>query len=52
VLLIEHNTEVIRSSDWVIDLGPEGGAGGGQIVATGTPADLIKSQKGATAKYL
>lgn len=52
VLLIEHNTEVIRSSDWVIDLGPDGGAAGGQIVASGTPAELIKSKKGATAKYL
>jgi excinuclease ABC subunit A len=52
VILIEHNTEVIRSSDWIIDLGPEGGALGGQVVAQGTPAELIKSQKGATAKYL
>jgi excinuclease ABC subunit A len=52
VLLIEHNTEVIRSSDWIIDLGPEGGMGGGEIVAVGTPSDLLKSKKGATAKYL
>jgi excinuclease ABC subunit A len=52
VLIIEHNTEVIRSSDWVIDLGPEGGLGGGEIVAEGMPMELIKSGKGATAKYL
>lgn len=52
VILIEHNTEVIRSSDWIIDMGPEGGEGGGQVVAEGTPAELIKSKKGATAKYL
>ena len=52
VILIEHNTEVIRSSDWIIDLGPEGGALGGQVVAEGTPAELIKTRKGATAKYL
>jgi excinuclease ABC subunit A len=52
IILIEHNTEVIRSSDWIIDLGPEGGMGGGEIVATGTPYELVKSKKGATAKYL
>jgi excinuclease ABC subunit A len=52
IILIEHNTEVIRSSDWIIDLGPEGGAGGGVVVAEGTPAELVKSKKGATAKYL
>lgn len=52
VLLIEHNTEVIRSSDWVIDLGPEGGLGGGEVVAFGMPVELLKSRKGATAKYL
>ncbi len=52
VILIEHNTEVIRSSDWIIDLGPEGGEGGGQVVAEGMPVELLKTKKGATAKYL
>ncbi len=52
VLVIEHNVEMIRSSDWVIDLGPEGGESGGEIVDFGTPADLISRKKGWTAKYL
>ncbi|MFA7600899.1 MAG: excinuclease ABC subunit UvrA, partial [Patescibacteria group bacterium] len=52
VLVIEHNSDVIKSSDWVIDLGPEGGEGGGQIVFTGTPSDLSKNKKSYTGKYL
>jgi len=52
VLIIEHNLDVIRSADWIIDLGPEGGSGGGEIVAEGTPLDLMKVKKGYTGKYL
>lgn len=52
VLLIEHNLEVIRHSDWVIDLGPEAGAGGGRIINAAPPSELTKSRKGYTGKYL
>ena len=52
VLVIEHNLDVIKSTDWVIDLGPEGGAKGGYIVAEGTIKDIIKSMKSYTGKYL
>ncbi len=52
VVIIEHNLDVIRSSDWVIDLGPEGGKGGGEVVAEGTPADIKKNKKSWTGKYL
>jgi len=52
VLIIEHNLDVIKSVDWIIDLGPEGGQGGGQLVATGTPRDLVKTSSSHTAKYL
>jgi excinuclease ABC subunit A len=52
VLVIEHNTEVIRSADWVIDLGPDGGRDGGEVVATGTPEDIKKCKKSWTGKYL
>ncbi len=45
VLVVEHNLEVIKTADWLIDLGPEGGAGGGQIVATGTPEELVMHAK-------
>jgi excinuclease ABC subunit A len=51
-LIIEHNLDVIKSVDWIIDLGPEGGAGGGQIVATGTPTDVAKVKESYTGKYL
>jgi excinuclease ABC subunit A len=52
ILVIEHNTDVIRSADWVIDLGPEAGDEGGQLVFAGKPADLKKSKKSHTAGYL
>lgn len=52
VITIEHNQSVIRQADWVIDLGPEGGDKGGQIMFQGTPADLLKSKKALIAHYL
>lgn len=52
ILVIEHNTDVIRSADWVIDLGPEAGDGGGNLVFDGKPADLKKNKESHTAKYL
>lgn len=52
VLVIEHNADVIRSADYLIDLGPEGGNDGGQLVGCGTPEELVKVGKGYTAKYL
>jgi excinuclease ABC subunit A len=52
VILIEHNLDVIRASDWVIDLGPEAGAKGGEIVAQGTPADIMKNARSLTGRYL
>jgi excinuclease ABC subunit A len=52
VVIIEHNTDFIRCSDWVIDLGPEGGDKGGYIVAEGTPEDIKKNKKSYTGKYL
>ncbi len=52
VLIIEHNLDVIKSTDWVIDLGPDGGQKGGYIVAEGTPRDICKATKSYTAQYL
>lgn len=52
VIIIEHNMDVIKSADWIIDVGPEGGFGGGQIVATGTPEDIAKEKKSHTGKFL
>ncbi len=52
VLVIEHNLDVIKSSDWVIDLGPEGGEGGGQVVATGTPEEICEVKESYTGQYL
>jgi excinuclease ABC subunit A len=52
VLVIEHNLDVIKTADWVIDLGPEGGDGGGEIVATGTPEKVAKIKKSYTGQYL
>jgi excinuclease ABC subunit A len=52
VLVIEHNLDVIKNADWIIDLGPEGGNGGGQIVAKGTPEQVAKSPKSYTGQFL
>jgi excinuclease ABC subunit A len=52
LLIIEHNLDVIKTADWVIDLGPEGGNGGGEIVAEGTPEQVAKNPKSHTGKYL
>lgn len=52
VLIIEHNTDVINACDWIIDLGPEGGDLGGEIVAQGTPRDIAKEKRSFTGKYL
>jgi excinuclease ABC subunit A len=52
VVVIEHNLEVIKTADWIIDLGPEGGDAGGEIVAAGTPEDIVKSAKSHTGRFL
>ncbi|PYE86819.1 excinuclease ABC subunit UvrA [Phyllobacterium leguminum] len=52
VVVIEHNLEVIKTADWVIDLGPEGGDGGGEIVAVGRPEDIVKQPRSYTGRYL
>ena len=52
VIVIEHNLDVIKSADWVIDLGPEGGSGGGLVVAEGRPEDIVKNAKSYTGKFL
>ncbi len=52
VVIIEHNLDVIKTADWLIDLGPEGGAGGGQIIASGTPEQVAKAPASFTGKYL
>ncbi len=52
VVVIEHNLDVIKTADWVIDLGPEGGDGGGRIIAEGSPKDIAKDRNSATGKYL
>ena len=52
VVVIEHNLEVIKTADWIVDLGPEGGDGGGEIVATGTPEDVAKVARSYTGQYL
>ena len=52
VLIIEHNLDVIKTVDHIIDIGPEGGKSGGQIMALGTPEEIVKNKKSHTAKYL
>ena len=52
VIVIEHNLDVIKTADWILDLGPEGGDGGGQIIAQGTPEAVAKIKKSYTGQYL
>jgi excinuclease ABC subunit A len=52
VVVIEHNLDVIKTADWIVDLGPEGGDKGGQIIATGTPEDIVQNKKSHTGRFL
>jgi excinuclease ABC subunit A len=52
VVVIEHNLEVVKTADWIVDLGPEGGGKGGRVVAQGTPEEVAKSKESYTARYL
>ena len=52
VIVIEHNLDVIKCADWIIDMGPEGGDGGGKIIAKGTPEAVARSKKSHTGHYL
>jgi excinuclease ABC subunit A len=52
VLVIEHNLDVLKTADWIIDLGPEGGEAGGQVVATGTPEEIAGIEMNATGRFL
>jgi excinuclease ABC subunit A len=52
VLVIEHNLDVLAEADWIVDLGPEGGAGGGRIIAQGAPEDIAEAEASYTGRYL
>jgi excinuclease UvrABC ATPase subunit len=52
VIVIEHNMDVIRQADWIVDLGPEGGSKGGRVVFAGTPMDLLHATQSLTSRYL
>ena len=52
MIIIEHNLDVIKTADWIIDLGPEGGNGGGKVIGTGTPEDLAGTNQSYTGQYL
>ena len=52
ILIIEHNMDVIKLADYIIDIGPEGGKGGGNLVAKGTPEEVAKNKKSYTAQFL
>lgn len=52
VVVIEHNLDVIKTADWIVDLGPEGGSGGGQIIATGTPEEIAQLEHSHTGRFL
>jgi excinuclease ABC subunit A len=51
-VIIEHNLDVIKTADWVIDIGPEGGEGGGNVIATGSPEDIVKIDSSFTGQFL
>ncbi|MDP4917215.1 MAG: excinuclease ABC subunit UvrA, partial [Haliea sp.] len=52
VVIIEHNLDVVKTADWLVDLGPEGGSGGGQIIATGTPEEVAETASSYTGQFL
>jgi excinuclease ABC subunit A len=52
VIVIEHNLDVIKTADWVIDLGPDGGSRGGNVIATGTPEDVARVEESYTGQFL
>ena len=52
VLIIEHNLDVIKAADWIVAMGPEGGSGGGTVVAEGTPEDIAAEEESYTGRYL
>ena len=52
IVVIEHNLDVIKTADWIIDLGPEGGAGGGEILVAGTPEEVAECERSHTGYYL
>jgi excinuclease ABC subunit A len=52
ILIIEHNMDVIKLADYIIDIGPEGGKGGGEVVVKGTPEEIVKNKKSYTARFL
>ena len=52
VIVIEHNLDLIAEADWIVDLGPEGGGGGGEIVAAGTPESIAKNKRSHTGRFL
>jgi excinuclease ABC subunit A len=52
VIVIEHNMDVIKTADWIIDLGPEGDAAGGRVIAQGTPEDVAKAEESYTGRFL
>lgn len=51
-MIIEHNLDVIKTADWIVDLGPEGGDGGGRIIAEGTPEEVVETEISYTGRYL
>lgn len=51
-MIIEHNLDVIKTADWIVDLGPEGGDGGGRIIASGSPEQVVKVKESYTGRYL
>ena len=52
IIVIEHNLDLIKCADWIIDLGPEGGDNGGQLLAVGTPEEIVQNKKSVTGYYL